>query len=59
MDPVRIRVRLQTRRQASRGINGGAVVVEHKVGGWGVGEVGALTGDRTPATQMKAACPNR
>ena len=38
MDPGRIRVRLQTRRQTSRRINGGAVVVEHKVRGWGMGD---------------------
>ena len=40
MDPGCIRVRLQTRRQTSRRINGGAVVVEHKVRGWGMGNGG-------------------
>ena len=52
MDPERIRVRLQTRWQASWRLDGETVVMEHAVrgsgmgdGGWGMGKVGALTGN--------------
>ena len=38
MNPGEVRIRLETQRQTSRRINGGAVVLEHKVRGWGMGD---------------------
>ena len=47
-NPGEVRVRLETRRQAGRRVNGETVEVGHDERGdrgWGLGKVGAITGN--------------